>query len=114
MCHFHGYNNARSRRNERRRTKQEAYNRNKTLNMALKAALNPTKQSNQQIISKPKRPLVSLNRNVMRRVELALLFSRTKIYDAFDNCCLPQVALYSVKNQCRRHLFRSRKITAKV
>ncbi|WP_119710825.1 hypothetical protein [Arsenophonus endosymbiont of Aleurodicus floccissimus] len=54
MCNFRGYNNARSRRNERGRTKQEAYNRNKTLNMALKAALNPTKQSNQQIISKPK------------------------------------------------------------
>ncbi|SPP31587.1 hypothetical protein ARAF_0721 [Arsenophonus endosymbiont of Aleurodicus floccissimus] len=114
MCNFHGYNNARSRRNERRRAKQEAYNRNKTLNMALKVALNPTKQSNQQIISKPKRPLVSLKRNVMRRVELALLFSRTKIYDAFNNYCLPKVALYSVKNQRRRHLFGLREMTAKV
>ncbi|PAV10086.1 hypothetical protein CBG25_02490 [Arsenophonus sp. ENCA] len=114
MCNFHGYDNARSRRNAHRRVKQAAYNRNKALNMALKAALNPTKQSNQQITSNPKRSLLSLKRNVTSRVKKALLFSRTKIYDAFDNCCLPKVALYSVKNQCRRHLFGSREITAKV
>lgn len=113
MCNFHGYDNARSRRNERRRVKLAAYNRKKALNMALKAALNPTKQSNQQITN-PKRSPLSLKRNVMSRVKKALLFSRTKIYDTFDNCCLPQVALYSVRNQYRRHLFESRKITAKV
>ncbi|CAA2931200.1 hypothetical protein [Arsenophonus endosymbiont of Bemisia tabaci] len=46
MCNFHGYDNARRRRDARRRAKKTAYNRNKALNMALKAALNPTKQLN--------------------------------------------------------------------
>jgi len=114
MCNFHGYDNARSRRNERRRVKQAAYNRNKALNLALKIALNPTKQSNQKITSNPKRSPLSFKRNVMSRVKKALLFSRTKIYDTFDNCCLPQVALYSVRNPYRRHLFESGEITAKV
>ncbi|MDR5615594.1 MULTISPECIES: hypothetical protein [unclassified Arsenophonus] len=41
MCNFHGYDNARRRRHERRSAKQAAYHYNKALNMALKAALNP-------------------------------------------------------------------------
>ncbi|WP_334472209.1 hypothetical protein [Arsenophonus sp. PmNCSU2021_1] len=66
MCNFHGYDNARRRRQERRKAKQAAYNYNKALNMALKAALNPSKPSQQQ--EKPKRPVLSLKRKVMSRV----------------------------------------------
>uniref|UniRef100_A0A3B0MKJ3 Uncharacterized protein n=1 Tax=Arsenophonus endosymbiont of Trialeurodes vaporariorum TaxID=235567 RepID=A0A3B0MKJ3_9GAMM len=48
MCNFHGYDNARRRRHERRIAKQATYKYNKALNMALKAALNPSKPSQQQ------------------------------------------------------------------
>ncbi|MFJ5159705.1 hypothetical protein ACIP6T_11080 [Pantoea sp. NPDC088449] len=30
----------------------------------------------------------------LSRVDKALSFQPSKIYDSFDNCCLPQVALY--------------------
>ncbi|MFS1538919.1 MAG: hypothetical protein ACL7BU_09690 [Candidatus Phlomobacter fragariae] len=115
MCNFHGYNNARSRRNEHRRAKQAAYNRNKELNLALKAALNPVKPSKQQTTPNTERPILSLKRKekVLHRVKTALLYSRVKVYDSFDNCCLPKVALYSVKtNRCRSILI-SGEVTAK-
>ncbi|MFS1583932.1 MAG: hypothetical protein ACL7AY_15025 [Candidatus Arsenophonus phytopathogenicus] len=95
MCNFHGYDNARSRRHERRRARQAAYEYNKALNMALKAALNPSNPSQQQ--EKPKRPVLSLKRKVMNRVEKAISIRPTKVYDSFDNCCLPKSALYSSK-----------------
>ncbi|MDR5612332.1 MAG: hypothetical protein RAM36_04770 [Arsenophonus sp.] len=47
MC-FHDYDNAPRRRQERRRAKQATYLYNKALNMALKAALNRSKPSQQQ------------------------------------------------------------------
>ncbi|WP_334471083.1 hypothetical protein [Arsenophonus sp. PmNCSU2021_1] len=53
MCNFHGYDNARSRRHERRRAKQAAYDYNKALNMALKAALNPSKPSQPRVSHRP-------------------------------------------------------------
>ncbi|HGJ5882999.1 hypothetical protein, partial [Arsenophonus sp.] len=62
MCNFHGYDNARRRRQERRRAKQAAYLYNKALNMALKAALNPSKPSQQQTTPNTKRPVLSLKR----------------------------------------------------
>ncbi|HGJ5877117.1 MAG TPA: hypothetical protein ACHBX0_13095 [Arsenophonus sp.] len=89
MCNFHGYNNTRSRRNERRRAKQEAYDRNKALNMALKAALNPPKPSKQQTTPNTERPILSLNKKVMNHVDKAISIRSTKVYDSFDNYCLP-------------------------
>ncbi|PAV10423.1 hypothetical protein CBG25_02020 [Arsenophonus sp. ENCA] len=95
MCNFHGYDNARRRRHERRKAKQAAYNYNKALNMALKAALNPSKPSQQQTPPNAKRPVLSLKRKVMSRVEIAISIRPTKVYDSFDNCCLPIAALYT-------------------
>ncbi|MFS1538858.1 MAG: hypothetical protein ACL7BU_09365 [Candidatus Phlomobacter fragariae] len=116
MCNFHGYDNARSRRNERRRARQEAYKRNKALNMALKAALNPVKPSKQQTISNTKLPILSLKRKgkVLHRVEIALLYNRVKVYDSFDNCCLPKTALYSVKTKRHRPILPSGEVTARI
>lgn len=113
MCNFHGYDNARSRRHERRRAKQAAYNYNKALNMALKAALNPSKQSNQQTTPDTKRPVLSLKRKVINRVKKAISIRPTKFYDAFDNFCLPKVALYSIKSKRCCTILMSREATAK-
>ncbi|HGJ5877002.1 MAG TPA: hypothetical protein ACHBX0_12415 [Arsenophonus sp.] len=60
MSNFHGYDNARSHRIECRRAKQKAYDRNKALNMALRAALHRTNPSNQQTDSGKNRPILSL------------------------------------------------------
>ncbi|UBX27941.1 hypothetical protein [Arsenophonus apicola] len=95
MCNFHGYDNARRRRNERRRARQAAYEYNKALNMALKAALNRSKPSQQQTPTNTKRPILSLKRKVINRVEKAISIRPTKVYDAFNNCCLPIAALYT-------------------
>ncbi len=38
MHNFHGYNNARKRRHERRKEQQEVYNKDEAINMALKTA----------------------------------------------------------------------------
>ncbi|PAV02165.1 hypothetical protein CBG25_12410 [Arsenophonus sp. ENCA] len=95
MCNFHGYDNARRRRHERRSARQAAYEYNKALNMALKAALNPSKPSQQQTNPDIKRPILSLKRKVMSRVEKAISIRPTKFYDAFNNCCLPIAALYT-------------------
>ncbi|WP_245677380.1 hypothetical protein [Candidatus Arsenophonus triatominarum] len=97
MCNFHGYDNARCRRHERRSAKRAAYNYNKALNLALKAALNPSKKSNQLTTPNPKRPVLSLKRKMMSRVEKAISIRLTKVYDSFDNCCLPEIALYTAK-----------------
>ncbi|MFS1539519.1 MAG: hypothetical protein ACL7BU_13485, partial [Candidatus Phlomobacter fragariae] len=47
--------------------------------------------------SNTKLPILSLKRKgkVLHRVEIALLYNRVKVYDSFDNCCLPKAALYS-------------------
>lgn len=113
MCNFHGYDNARRRRQERRRAKQAAYNYNKALNMALKAALNPSKQSNQQTTPNTSRPVLSLKRKVKNRVEKAISIRPTKFYDSFDNCCLPKSALYSVKTKRHRPILISGDVTAR-
>ncbi|QBY44441.1 hypothetical protein QE197_13210 [Arsenophonus nasoniae] len=113
MCNFHGYDNARSRRHERRKARQAAYEYNKALNMALKAALNRSKPSQQQTPTNTKRPILSLKRKVINRVEKAISIRPTKVYDSFDNCCLPKVALYSVKPKLRRPFLMSREATAK-
>ncbi len=95
MCNFHGYDNARCRRHERRSAKRAAYNYNKALNLALKAALNPSKKSNQLTTPNPKRPVLSLKRKMMNRVEIAISIRPTKVCDTFNNCCLPIAALYT-------------------
>ncbi|MFS1584145.1 MAG: hypothetical protein ACL7AY_16200 [Candidatus Arsenophonus phytopathogenicus] len=94
MCDFHGYDNARSRRHERRRARQAAYNYNKALNMALKAALNPSKPSQQQTTPNTKRPPFSEKKGD-ESCRKAISIRPTKVYDSFDNCCLPKAALYS-------------------
>uniref|UniRef100_A0A3B0M306 Uncharacterized protein n=1 Tax=Arsenophonus endosymbiont of Trialeurodes vaporariorum TaxID=235567 RepID=A0A3B0M306_9GAMM len=63
--------------------------------MALKAALNPSKPSQQQIPPSTKRHTLSLKRKVINRVEKAISIRPTKVYDAFDNCCLLIAALYT-------------------
>lgn len=113
MCNFHGYDNARSRRHERRRARQAAYNYNKALNMALKAALNRSKPSQQQTPTNTKRPILSLKRKVINRVEKAISIRPTKFYDSFDNCCLPKSALYSVKTKHHRPILISGDMTAR-
>ncbi|WP_034250526.1 hypothetical protein, partial [Arsenophonus nasoniae] len=110
---FHGYDNARRRRQERRRAKQAAYLYNKALNMALKAALNRSKPSQQQTTLNTKRPVLSLKRKVINRVEKAISIRPTKVYDFFDNCCLPKVALYSVKTKIRHPILTSGDVTAR-
>ncbi|MDE1485327.1 hypothetical protein KKI90_02570 [Xenorhabdus bovienii] len=92
MHNFHGYTNARKRRHERRKEQQEVYN--KDINMALKTALNPEE------ITIPTRPVLSLNRKAMDRVNV----QNTPNYDKLNNCCLSNAALYSTKTKTRRHL----------
>ncbi|SPP31380.1 hypothetical protein ARAF_0504 [Arsenophonus endosymbiont of Aleurodicus floccissimus] len=76
---------------------EAAYHYNKALNMALKAALNPSKPSQQQTTPSTKHTILSLKRKVMHRVEKAISVRLTKAYDAFNNYCLPIAALYTSK-----------------
>ncbi|MDE1477267.1 hypothetical protein [Xenorhabdus bovienii] len=96
MHNFHGYTNARKRRHERRKEQQEVYN--KDINMALKTALNPEE------ITIPTRPVLSLNRKAMDRVNKEISVQNTPNYDKLNNCCLSNAALYSTKTKTRRHL----------
>ncbi|WP_340608557.1 hypothetical protein [Xenorhabdus bharatensis] len=107
MHNFHGYNNARKRRHERRKEQQDAYSKDKAINMALQTALNP------EDIIEPKRPILSLNRKAMDRVNKAISIQTTPNYDSLNNCCLPNTALYSTKTKSRRHL-KSGNVTARV
>ncbi|CDH01164.1 hypothetical protein [Xenorhabdus bovienii] len=107
MHNFHGYNNARKRRHGRRKEQQEVYNNDKAINMALKTALNPEE------ITIPTRPVLSLNRKAMDRVNKAISIQTAPNYDNFNNCCLPNAALYSTKTKTRRRL-ESGGVTARV
>ncbi|EPG9803536.1 hypothetical protein [Providencia phage PSTNGR2lys] len=86
MCNFHGYNNARSRRMERRKALQEAH----ALTERLKAAIH-----GETVKEETKRPTLSLTRKPISRVEKAISIRSTKVYDSVDNCCLPNVAIFS-------------------
>lgn len=44
-------------------------------------------------------PILTLNRKPTDRIVKAVSVKRTKTYDTFDNCCLPQVAIFSVKTK---------------
>ncbi|WP_036943286.1 hypothetical protein [Providencia stuartii] len=85
MCNFHGYNNARLRRMERRKALQEAH----ALTERLKAAIHGEQ------VEETKRPTLSLTRKPISRVEKAISIRSTKVYDSVDNCCLPNVAIFS-------------------
>ncbi|MGO2306869.1 MAG: hypothetical protein ACTH5W_19445 [Providencia sp.] len=85
MCNFHGYENARSRRMERRKALQEAH----ALTESLKAAIHG------EVEEKTKRHTLSLTRKPINRVEKAISIRSTKTYDSSDNRCLNDVAIYS-------------------
>ncbi|WP_368912965.1 hypothetical protein [Providencia stuartii] len=85
MCNFHGYNNARSRRMERRKALHESYEITKSLKAAIHGE--PAKEE--------KRPTLSLTRKPISRVEKAISIRSTKVYDSVDNTCLPNVAIFS-------------------
>ncbi|WYX00607.1 hypothetical protein WMR86_08095 [Proteus vulgaris] len=80
-----GYNCARSRRAERRAELQNAYAMNEQLQVAIHG----------KPIEEEKRPTLSLKRKPIGRVEKAISIRSTKVYDSADNCCLPNVAVFS-------------------
>lgn len=80
-----GYNCARSRRAERRVELQNAYAMNEQLQVAIHG----------EPIEETKRPTLSLKRKPISRVEKAISIRSTKVYDSVDNCCLPNVAVFS-------------------
>ena len=103
MCNFHGYNNARSRRMERRKALQEAH----ALTESLKAAIHG--ESAEEI----KRPTLSLTRKPISRVEKAISIRSTKVYDSADNTCLPNSSIYSTKYRKSGTLLESGEVTAR-
>lgn len=82
---FRGYNCSRSRRAERRKELQAEY----AVNSGLKAAVHGEQEE------KVKRPVLSLNRKHIGRVEKAISVRSTPVYDSSDNCCLSNAAVYS-------------------
>lgn len=84
MAH-QGYDNARQRRNDKRK--------------ALTAAYNATHGIEDKECCVSDRPTLSLNRKAMSRVNKAVSVHTTKSYDSLNNCCLPEVAIFSVKSK---------------
>ncbi|MEZ2895506.1 transcriptional antitermination N peptide [Providencia rettgeri] len=103
MCNFHGYNNARSRRMERRKALQEAH----ALTERLKAAIHGEPEV------ETKRPTLSLTRKPISRVEKAISIRSTKVYDSADNTCLPNSSIYSAKYRKSGTLLESGEVTAR-
>ncbi|MGW8597118.1 transcriptional antitermination N peptide [Providencia rettgeri] len=103
MCNFHGYNNARSRRMERRKALQEAH----ALTESLKAAIHGEQ------VEETKRPTLSLTRKPVSRVEKAISIRSTKVYDSADNTCLPNSSIYSAKYRKTGTLLESGEVTAR-
>jgi len=78
--------NAQERRRERRAAKHAEWKAANPLLVGVKA--------------KPAcRPILTLNRKPVDRVVKAVSVQTTKTYDTLDNCCLPQVAIFSVKSK---------------
>ena len=77
---------AQDRRRERRAAKQAEWKQANPLLVGVKAK--PTC-----------RPILTLNRKPVDRVVKAVSVQTTKTYDTLDNCCLPQVAIFSVKSK---------------
>ncbi len=103
MCNFHGYNNARSRRMERRKAFQESYE----ITKSLKAAIHGEPEE------ETKRPTLSLTRKPVSRVEKAISIRSTKVYDSADNTCLPNSSIYSAKYRKSGALLESGEVTAR-
>ncbi|UNH43273.1 hypothetical protein MNY66_04650 [Moellerella wisconsensis] len=103
MCNFHGYNNARSRRMERRKALQEAHG----LTERLKTAIHG------ESVEEIKRPALSLTRKPISRVEKAISVRSTKVYDTADNTCLPNSSIYSAKYRKSGTLLESGEVTAR-
>ncbi|MEI9533021.1 hypothetical protein [Moellerella wisconsensis] len=103
MCNFHGYNNARSRRMERRKALQEAH----ALTERLKTAIHG------ESVEEIKRPTLSLTRKPISRVEKAISVRSTKVYDTADNTCLPNSSIYSAKYRKSGTLLESGEVTAR-
>ena len=104
MCNFHGYNNARARRMERRKALQEAH----ALTESLKAAIH-----GEPVKEETKRPTLSLTRKPISRVEKAISIRSTKVYDSVDNTCLPNSSIYSAKYRKSGMLLESGEVTAR-
>lgn len=103
MCNFHGYNNARLRRMERRKALQEEY----ALTERLKAAIHGEPEI------ETKRPTLSLTRKPISRVEKAISIRSTKVYDSVDNTCLPNSSIYLAKYRKSGTLLESGEVTAR-
>ncbi len=103
MCNFHGYENARSRRMERRKALQEAH----ALTVNLKAAIHG------EVEKETNRPTLSLTRKPINRVEKAISIRSSKVYDSADNTCLPNSSIYSAKYRKSGTLLESGDITAR-
>lgn len=106
MCNFHGYNNARSRRMERRKALKEA----SELTKSLKAAIHG---ESVESVEETKRHTLSLTRKPISRVEKAISIRSTKVYDSVDNTCLPNASIYSAKYRKSGTLLESGEVTAR-
>jgi hypothetical protein len=80
MAH-QGYDNARQRRNDKRK--------------ALTAAYNATHGIEEKEFCVIDRPTLSLNRKAVSRVDKALSVQTTKHYPSADNICLADVAIFN-------------------
>ncbi|MEM7892726.1 hypothetical protein Q4Q67_17245 [Morganella morganii] len=97
MSNFRGYSNSRSSRMERRKALKESYEITKKLKVAI----------NGEPEAETKRPVLSLNRKHIGRVDKVVAVSNIpvtrniepKIYDSLDNCCLPHVHIFSVNDK---------------
>ncbi|AWK42634.1 hypothetical protein [Photorhabdus laumondii] len=86
----YAYNNAAKRRRDSRQALTEAYNN--------AHGINPDEEV------KPVRPLLTIKRTAMNRVDKALSVRETKVYDSLDNCVLPNVHLYSVNVKSSKNI----------
>ncbi|WP_272521103.1 transcriptional antitermination N peptide [Providencia sp. PROV202] len=103
MCNFHGYNNARSRRMQRRKALLESYE----LTESLKTAIHGKSEEQK------KPPTLSLTRKPINRVEKAISIRSTKVSDSVDNTCLPNTSIYSTKYRASGTLLESGEVTAR-
>ncbi|EOX9113896.1 hypothetical protein ACPW90_003731 [Providencia rettgeri] len=103
MCNFHGYNNARSRRMERRKALKEAYELTQSLKLVITG----------ETVEETKRTTLSLTRKPISRVEKAISIRSTKVYDSADNTCLPNSSIYSTKYRKTGTLLESGEVTAR-
>lgn len=74
-----------SRRRERRATKQAEWKQDNPLLVGVSA--------------KPTREVLTMKGKSGSRVDKAISVRSTKVYDSLNNCCLPQVAIFSVNRR---------------